>query len=165
MGQQRQRAWLVGSLRTDRIGWGQVAQQQPDQALFHVEAGQPGRPGDGMAHLLFGHRPEDHSSALQRRGQARVAERTIKEICTQRQYHPGGFGQCGDLGHEFTSLRLVVALGEDRLELVHYDRRCRGFARGLEIREHGPECGEWVTPRFQQTDRAGKPRHETCPQQ
>ena len=68
MRQQRQRAWLVGGLRLGRVRRGQVAQQQPDQAFFHVEASQPGRLGDRAAYLLLGHRAQDNLPGLQRGG-------------------------------------------------------------------------------------------------
>ena len=104
MRQQRQRARLVGGLLAGRLRRGQVAQQHPDQALFDVQASQPGRLRDGAAHLLRGHRPEDNLSGLQRGGQPGMAQGMGVEVGAQRQDDQGGPGQLADLGDELVPL-------------------------------------------------------------
>ena len=175
MRQQRQRAWLVGALFAlfalfaGRLGRRQVAEQQLDQALLHVEAGQPGGLRDRPADLLRGHRPEDHLPGLQRGGQPGIAERMFVEVGAQSQDHQGGLGQVADLGHELAPLGLVLALGKDRLELVHDDDRPRGVAvavaGGTEVRERGAERIQRRVGRLHQADRAGQARREARAQQ
>ena len=160
VGQQRQRARRIGVLRPGCLRRGQIPHQQPDQALLHVEAGQPGRFGDGPADLLHRHRPQHDLPGLQCGGQAGITEGVLVEVGAQRQDHQAGLGQFAQLGDELAPFSVVLALGEGRLELVHDDGRRRvGHVRHL-----CPERGERRVAWLHQPDRSGQARDETRPE-
>jgi hypothetical protein len=73
--------------------------------------------------LVGRHRAEHHLPRLQRRGKPRVADGVIVEVGAQRENDQRRTGQLAQLGDEVAPLRLVGADREDRLELVHDDRR------------------------------------------
>ncbi len=165
MRQQRQRAGLIGGWPARPLRRGQIVQQQPDQAFFHVNASQPGRLGDRAAHLLRRHRAEHDVPGLQRGRQLRIAQGMLIEVGAQRQDDQGGLGQLAYFRHELGPLALILALGEHCLELVHDDGRPAGVAGRLEFPELRPERGERRVRRFHQADRAGQPRKQARPQQ
>ena len=111
MRQQRQRAGLIGGWPARPLRRGQIVQQQPDQAFFHVNASQPGRLGDRAAHLLRRHRAEHDVPGLQRGGQPGIAQGMGIEVGAQRQDDQGGLSQLAYFGHELGPLALILAFG------------------------------------------------------
>ena len=113
----------------------------------------PGRPHDRLPDLLGRHRPEHDLPGLQRGGQARVAQGLVVEVGAERQDHRGFHGQLADRGDELPPLLLVLAAGEDRLELVH--DHVPGLACQLRA-EIGPRGG----CRHEQRHRPGQPWYQ-----
>lgn len=81
MRQQRQGTGLVRRRRFGATRSGsEISQQHFDEAVFDVEPGPPGRPGDRAAQFLFGHWPDQHLVALQRGHQLRITEGMRVEV-------------------------------------------------------------------------------------
>ena len=154
--EQRERAGLVRARRVRRGPGGlraQVPQQQLDQPVLHLQVRPPGRLHDRLPDLVGGHRPEHDLPGLQRVGQFRVAQGLVVEVGPERQDHGGLAGQVADRGDELPPLVLVLAPGEDRLELVH--DQVADLGRKL-LAEVGGRGGG----RHDQRGRAGQPRHQ-----
>ena len=124
MGQQRQCPRLV--LRVAAPGGRrQVGEQQRDESLVYFSPGQQGGPHHGVAHLARGHRPEHHVPLLQGLPQPGVADRLAVEIGPQREDDQHAAGQLAQDADQHAPLVLVVAEGEESLELVDDDRPAR----------------------------------------
>jgi hypothetical protein len=126
--EQRQRPGIVRRARRAAgcSHRGQITQQDLDQADFHIEAHQPGRLDDRGPHLLGRHGAKHHLALLQSSGDLGIAQRPVVEVGAQGEYHDSGAGQRADRADERLPLSLVLAVGEDLLELVNHDDRPAG---------------------------------------
>ena len=127
MGQQRQCAGLMPGPGQGDVGRSrrEVAEQQFDQAVRDIQPRQAGRFDDRGADLLPGHR-HDHDLALLER-----ARPVPGSAAPDRRSRPAGraprrpAGQRANCRDEAMPLLLVLAGGEDLLELVHHDDQPR----------------------------------------
>jgi hypothetical protein len=123
VGQQRQHTGLSSA----------VGHHGGQQRGLHGGARQRGGPGDRGVHLAGVHRADQELAVTEQFGEDRVLHAVRVEIRSHSQDHPGtAVGvpchphQCLDEPGSFT---LVLADGEDLLELVHDDQYVPGAVR------------------------------------
>ena len=128
--EQWQRSCLVGRIRLAAVRRprSEFPQQHFDEAVRHVEPGQPGRLDNRGTYLRLRHRAKHDLAFLQRGGELGVAQRAIVEISAQGEHDDKGAGQRAERADEDPPPFLVAAVGEDLLELVHHDERPAGHA-------------------------------------